>query len=350
LEWGIANESYEPGLLAYKLAQTDHVRGVLNSLGCKLPAVSLESYTSNDLDLAYQASLESVRGMISRLTSITGQLNQKVERWWSKGMVDKVKTRTTALNKQIDLCLVQLKDADVSSHEVNAIGAYLAHADGNLVKAVSDDLKLVTEVSSKGFKATEELQSNLVKALNDITASATPAEATSVADKVSRFKDTKTAFPSKAFSSGFLGGYKFELKDTTGGDTLKAKILNMGRRAVPVVVREGKGTNSSQKLSKGDVSNLLTMAKAYVALAKKLADTTGDRAVENVGKIRLTRERALPVAVEGRIRGGDEAAIDAAASALEIVAKAHNDMYKFVTKHCIDVADALCGVAKKFSK
>ncbi|ABY62989.1 virion structural protein [Pseudomonas phage 201phi2-1] len=350
LEWGIANESYDPSLLAYKSVQASRVRDLLNGLGCKLPAVSLESYTAKDMDLAYQASLESVRGMLSRISGISHQLTQKVERWYAKGMVDKVKTRTTALNKQIDLCLVQLKEADVSTHEVNAIGAYLAHADGNLVKAVSDDLKIISDVSVKGFKATEELQTNLVKALNDITGAATPAEATSVADKVSRFKDTKSAFPNKAFSSGFLGGFKFELKEATGGDTLKDKILNMGRRAVPVIVREGKGTNTSQKLSKGDVANLLTMAKAYTALANKLADTTGDRAVDNISKIRLTRERALPIAVEGRVRGGDEAAIDAAASALEIVAKAHNDMYKFVTKHCIDVADALCGVAKKFSK
>ncbi len=350
LQWGIANESYNPGLLAYMVAETENVRGVLNDIGFKVPGVSLESYEARDLDLAYVATLESFRGMLSRMSGITHQLVQKVERWWAKGMVDKVKSRTKALNKQIDLCLVQLKDSDRSTHEINAIGAYLAYAEGNLVKAVSDDLKAVTEIGSKGFKATEDLQTNIVKALNDITASATAAEATSIADKVSRFKDTKSAFPNRAFTPGLLGGYKLELKDAKAGDTLKDKVLDIGRRAVPVVVKSGKGEKSSQKLSKGDVTNLLKLAKAYVALADKLADTTGDRAVDNVSKIRLTRERALPLAVEGRVRGGDEAAIDAAASAMEMIAKAHNDMYKFVTKHCVDVADALCGVAKKFTK
>lgn len=350
IQWGIANESYNPGLLAYMVAESDKMRGVLNDIGFKLPKVALESYDAKDMDLAYQATLESFRGMLSRMSGISHQLTQKVERWWAKGMVDKVKTRATALNKQIDLCLVQLKEADKSTHEVNAIGAYLSHADGHLVKAVSDDLKAITEIGGKGFKATEELQTNIVKALNDITGAANPAEATSVADKVSRFKDTKSAFPTKAFTPGLLGGYRLELKDAKAGDSLKDKIIDMGRRAVPVVVKEGKGEKSTQKLSKGDVANLLKMAKAYVALAVKLAETTGDRAVDNVSKIRLTRERALPISVEGRVRGGDEAAIDAAASALEMIAKAHNDLYKFVTKHCVEVADALCGVSKKFTK
>lgn len=347
LEHSIATESYSPQMLAYIVAKTEPVRHVLNNLGCKIQAVSLEEYTAKDMDLAYGVALESVRGFISRLTTINGKLVQKVERWWSKGMIDKVKTRTSALNKQIDLCLVKLKDADVTTKEVNAIGAYLSFADDHLLKSVSNDFKMVTDVSVKGFKATEELQGNLVKALNDITAAGSPAEATSIADKVARFKDTKSAFPSRAFTHGFLGGFKFELKDATAGSELKDKILNMGRRAVPVVVKEGKGEKTSQKLSKGDTLNLLKMAKAYVALADKLADTVGDRAVDNVSKLRLTRERALPIGVEGRIRGGDEKAIDAAASALEITAKAHNDLYKFITKHCIDVADALCGVSKK---
>lgn len=350
IRWGIANESYNPGLLAYMVAESGRMHKVLKDLGCPVKQVSLESYDAKDMDLAYKATLESFRGVLSRMSGFSHQLTQKVERWWAKGMVDKVKSRTNALNKQIDLCLVQLKDSDKSTQEINAIGAYLSHADGNLVKAVSDDLKAITDIGGKGFKATEELQTNLVKALNDISGSGSPAEATSVADKVARFKDTKSAFPNRAFTPGLLGGYKLELKDANGGDTLKDKILNMGRRAVPVVVKEGKGDKSTQKLSKGDVANLLKMAKAYVALADKLADTTGDRAVDNVSKIRLTRERALPIAVEGRVRGGDEEAIDAAASALEMVAKAHNDLYKFVTKHCVDVADALCGVAKKFTK
>lgn len=350
IKWGIANESYNPGLLAYMVAESDKMRGVLNEIGYKLPKVALESYDAKDMDLAYQATLESFRGMLSRMSGISHQLTQKVERWWAKGMVDKVKTRATALNKQIDLCFVQLKDADKSTHEVGNIGAYLSHAEGHLVKAVSDDLKTITEIGGKGFKATEELQTNIVKALNDITASATPADATTIADKVSRFKDTKSEFPARAFTQGLLGGYRLELKDAKAGGALKDKIIDMGRRAVPVVVKEGKGEKSYENLSNGDVSNLLKMAKAYVALAVKLADTTGDRAVDNVSKIRLTRERALPVATEGRVRGGDEAAIDAAASALEMIAKAHNDLYKFVTKHCIEVADALCGVSKKFTK
>lgn len=350
LEFGLSNESYDAGLLAYINAKSNDTREKLNRVGCNIQAVSLESFDGRDLDLAYQASLESIRGMISRMSGFTHQLTQKLEHWWSKGMVDKVKKRTTAVNKLIDLSLVQLKDSDFSSKEINSLGAYLSHAEGNLVKAVADDLKMVTEVSTQGLKASEKLQTELVKAINDITGARTPEEATDVARSVAELKDIKSDFPARAFTTGFLGGRKFELKDGMKGSDLKDRILNMARRAVPVVVKEGKGEKTSQALTKGDVANLLKSAKAYVALADKLADTVGDRAVSNVGKIRLTRERALPITVEGRIRGGDEKAIDAAASAMELVAKAHNDLYKFITEHCVEVAEAICSVAKKATK
>lgn len=350
LEYAIAHESFEPGLLGYINGKTNDIRKKLNVAGFGFTEVSLESYGAKDLDLAYVASLESVRGMLSRFTGLTAALSQKIEKFWAKGLVEKVTKRADALNKQIDLCLVELKDSSMGTTEVNGVGAYLAHADGHLVKAVSDDLKLTTDIGGKGFKASEDLQNQLVKALNDIISATTVEEATGVAKQVAGFKDIKSAFPASVFTKGFLGGNKLVIKEAGAGTELAERITNMARRAVPVVVKDGKGTNSTQKLSKGDVANLLKMAKAYVALATKLAGTTGERAVSSVSKIRLTRERALPFSTEGRLRGGDEKAIDATASAMELIAKSHNDLYKFVTKHCIDVADALCGVAKKAIK
>lgn len=350
LRWGIAHESYNAGQLAYMVAETANMRSALKELGVKVKEVSLESYDAKDLDLAYVAALESFQSMAARITAISKQLNQKVERWWAKGMVEKVKARTSALNKQVDVCLVNLNDGESTTKDVKGVGAYLSHADGNLVKAVADDLKAIGDIGGKGFSATESLQASLVKALNDIIGAKSSEAAVTVAERVAKLKDTKSAFPNRAFTPGLLGGYKLELKDAVGEETLKDRVLNVGRRAVPVVVRSGKATSKTYKLSKGDVTNLLKMAKVYTALADRLADTTGDRAVDNIAKIRNVQSEAKTVGAEGKVNGGDEAAIDAAAHALEITAKAHNDLYKFVTKHCIDVADALCGVAKKFAK
>lgn len=352
LEHSITTENYSPQLVAYINAKIDPLRNTINGLFGSDPikAVSLESFDVKDLDLAYTASLESVRGMISRVSTITHALTQKVEQWWSKGLVTKVTKRTSAVNKELDLQLVRLKDSGWTTGEIKGIGAYLSHAEGNLVKAVSDDLKLITDVSGKGFKASETLQGYLVKALNDIIQAATGAEATKVSNAVADFKNTKSAFPDAAFSKGFLGGYKLELKDAVKGDALKDRILSVGRTAIPVVIKDGKGGSTSANLTKGDIANLLKLAKAYVAIAEKLAKTTGERAAENVGKIRLTRERALPVVVEGRIRSNDEVAVDAVATSLTFVTQAHNDLYKFVTKHCIDTAEALNGIAKKAIK
>lgn len=350
LEKSIASESYDAVALAIWHANIDDTRQKLNAAGFRFGNVALESYGAPDLDLAYVASLESVNSMLGAMTKVRESLIGKVRTWYSKAMVDKVKARTSALNKQIDVCLVNLKKADVSTKDVSGIGAYLSHGEGNLTKSVAEDLKLVGDIASKGFKANETVLGYVVKGLNDIASKTSPAEAVKVANGLAGFKDAKAAYPDKAFSTGFLGGYKLQLKEATGGSELKDKVLNMARRAVPVVVREGKGKNTTQKLSKGDVANLLTMAKAYVALADKLATTVGDRAVDKLSDLKAARSKAAPAVAEGKVRGGDEKAISAACDAAEIISKANHDLYKFITKHCIDVADALCGVAKKVTK
>lgn len=350
LEIGIATEKYQPALLAYKTEQMRPVYERFAKLDSSLPArVSLEDYAAGDMDLAYRASLESVRGVISRISTATHSISHMVEKWWASGMIDKVTKRADALDKQIDLSLTQLQDADYSPKDIGGIRGYLATTETNLVKAVADDLKITTDIAIKGIKASEGLQDNLVKALNDIMAAGTPDAIDRVLEAVANLKDTKADFPKAAFDGKLLGGYVLEMREQKAGDR-NSRIEALGHNGIPVGVKANKSPEGgTYKLTKGDIANLLKMAKTYVALARKLANTTGDRAVNSVTKIRTTRDRALPIAVDTRVKG-DERGVDATATAMKLAAKAHVDLYKFITKHCVEVADACCGVAKKAIK
>lgn len=354
LELGIANERYDAGLLAFMNGSVEPFRKKMAALDPhfedKTPAkVALEDYSGKDLDLAYRATLESFRGMLSRITTATHRISHQVEKWWASGMVDKVKTRADALDKQIDLCLVQLKDADFATGDISGIRGHLSTEETNLVKAVGDDLKLTTDISVKGIKASETFQNNLIKALNDVIGAGSDKEIDKALDAAVALRGTKEAFPSTAFTKGLLGGCKLEIREA-GGSSRNDKLEALGHTGIPVGVKSGKTSESSTyKLSKGDIANLLKFAKAYVAIARKLADTTGDRAVSSVSKIRTTRDRALPIGADSRVKG-DEQGVDALATAMKLSAQAHVDLYKFITKHCVDVADACCGVAKKAIK
>lgn len=350
IEHAIATESYNAPYIATVNMMVEPLRRRLNGISDKpISRVSVESYDYRDLDLVYQASLESIRGFISRLSSANRSLVQSVEKWWASGIVDKVTKRTDALDKQIDLTLVKLKDSEYSTKDVKGIRGYLSTSESNLTKAVADDLAVTSDIAVKGIKASEAFQNTLVKALNDIVTANNGTEIDSVLDKVEDLKGTKQDFPSTAFDRGLLGGYKLEWRKAGGGDRSE-KIEALGHTGIPVGVKATKKSEGGDfKLTKGDLTNLLKMAKVYTALARKLATTTGDRAVASVSKIRLTRERALPLSAETRVTG-DEHGIDSLATAMKLVAKAHVDLYKFTTTHCIEVADACCAVVNKAIK
>jgi hypothetical protein len=354
LEDGIANEKYDPGLLAYMNGTMEPLRKKLAALDAHFEdkisgKVSLEMYGPKDMDLAYRATLESFQGMVSRITTVTTGIAHKIEKWWSRGLVDKVVARADALDKQIDLCLTQLKDADYSTKDITGVRGYLSTSETNLVKAVGEDLKLTTDISIKGIKASEGLQGTVVKALNDIISAGNEKEIDRALDGLADLKGTKESFPSAAFTTGLLGGWKLEIREASGTDRTD-RIEALGHTGIPVGVKSGKaGDGSTYKLSKGDIANLLKFAKTYVGVARKLANTTGDRAVEISTKVRTTRNRALPVTADTRVRG-DEHGVDAAATTMKLLAQAHLDLYKFITKHCVEVADACCMVAKKAIK
>lgn len=338
LDDAIANESYDARFIAHMQVELGKRASAWGDQGPVVP--SIEDYGHGDLDLLYKASVESFRGFWSRTMHLSVRLRDQLQRWWNSPMVTKVVKRSEAVNKAVDKALIDLKASEFNSGDVKGISGYLSTDNASLVKAVSDDLKYTTGIATKGLKANEKLTGDIVKMIDDIVSARKPADIKKVLGQVDSLKSVKQAYPGEVFTEGRLfGGWVLEFKEGSIGDS-----------GIPVAVKQKSGDRkTSFKLTKADLSNLLLMAKTYAAVAKKAAETVGDKAVEEIPAILHQQHRALPISDQSRILGewGDEKKIDELVDGMMKLSKAHHDVYKFIVKHCLDVAEAIISVVNK---
>lgn len=336
LEEAISTEKYDAGRMVTIYAKLDQHQQLWDEV--KVP--SLEDYGRNDMDLLYKASLESARGFVSKITQTSTRMRDKLTTWWARPMVTKVITRVEAVNKAADKALVDLKASGFTGGEVTGVAGYLSTDKAGLVSAVSSDLKITTAIITKGLNGNEKLISAVVGAIDDVVRARKPEDIKPVLGQIKNFKPAKASYPTEAFTKGnLMGNWKLEMKEGS-----------IGQSGIPVAVKETSGDRkTSFKVTKADLSNLLLMAKTYTALARKSAETTGEKALKEIPAQFHQRARILPVMDGGRVLGDkdDEKAIDSLATDVQQVAKAHNDVYKFIVKHALDMAEAIIAVVNK---
>lgn len=338
LTTGIANEKYDSATVAEAFIAGSKLK---QAFGDEVDVITLEDYGHNDLDLAYVASLESMRGFASRLGLLIQRLSDRLQIWWARPMVTKVVKRADAINISADKALVDLKASSFNGGEVKGVSGYIATNETGLIKAISDDLKSTTGIVTKGLTANEKLLDNVVKIVDDIISAKQPADIERALKQVSNLTSTKASYPNEVFKKGLLmGNWKLDMKE---GSVVEAGI--------PVAVKETSGDRkTSFNLTKADLANLMLMAKTYAAIARKAAETVGDKAVKEKPSLIKQRNRALPVGTSNsRVsdNSAQEKKIDNLVSELIVLSKAHHDMYQFVVKHALDTAEALIGVVKK---
>lgn len=337
----ISAESYDARLIAAMQVELGKRKDMWGDNSPSVP--SLEDYGHQDLDLLYKASVESFRGFMSRTVQLSTRLRDQLQRWWNSPMVTKIVKRADAVNKAVDKALVDLKGSEFTSGDVSGISGYLSTDKDSLLRAVADDLKYTTGVATKGLQANEKLVGDVVRMVDDVISARKPGDIKKVLTQVGNLKSVKSAYPAEVFNDGKLfGGWKLEFKEGGIGDS-----------GIPVAVRNKSGDRkTSFKLTKADVSNLLLMAKTYAAIAKKAAETTGDKAVEEIPAIQHQKVRAHPIHDTSRVQGewGDEKKLDELTDGMLTLSRAHHDVYKFIVKHALDVAEAIVSVANKASK
>lgn len=338
LTTGIANEKYDATVVAEAFIVGSKLQ---KAFGDDVKVITLEDYGHNDLDLAYVASLESLRGFSSRIGLLVSRLTDKLEIWWASPMVTKVVKRSEAINVAADKALVDIKGSSFNGGEVKGISGYIATNETGLIKAISDDLKSTTGIATKGLTANEKLLDNVVTIVDDIIAARKPEDIGRALKQVKNLTSTKASYPNEVFKKGLLmGNWKLEMKD---GSVVEAGI--------PVAVKETSGDRKTTfNLTKADLANLVLMAKTYAAIARKAAETVGDKAVKEKPSLSKQRERALPYSTsKTRVSSShtEEKEIDDLVDQLIVLSKSHHDMYEFVVKHALDTAEALLGVVKK---
>lgn len=337
LTTGIANEKYDAATVAEAFIVGSKLK---KAFGDEVDVITLEDYGHNDLDLAYVASLESMRGFASRIGLLTTRLADKLQIWWARPMVTKVVKRSEAINISADKALVDLKASSFNGGEVKGISGYIATNETGLIKAISDDLKSTTGIATKGLTANEKLIDNIVTCVDDIIAARRPEQIGQALKQIKNLTSTKSSYPNEVFTKGqLMGNWKLEMKE---GSAVEAGI--------PVAVKETSGDRKTTfNLTKADLANLMLMAKTYAAIARKAAETVGDKAVKEIPSLSKQRERALPNGSNSRISesNAQEKEIDDLVSELIVLSKSHHDMYRFIVKHALDTAEALIGVVKK---
>lgn len=329
LEQGITSKAYSPSVIVAGYPLIDRLA---DAWGDK-DKISLEDYTRNDLDLLYVASLESARDYKDRVVQLITKLKSNLQKWYHRPMVTKIVTRGNALQKALDKTILDVKKSGFIGGDVKGISGYIATDKDGLIRAIADDLKYTTTIATKGLKGNEKLIADVIKAVDDIGQSKTKEAVDSVLKSIKGIKSSKSSYPQEAFVKGaMMGNWKLDVKE--GG---------IGNSGIPVAVKETSGDRKTTfKLTKADLGTLVIMAKAYAALATKTADVVGNKAINDYPKYDASRARVKTTEELGKDKRVDELTAD-----MMKLSKAHHDMYKFIVKHAIDMAEAINAVVNK---
>ncbi|AEH03526.1 virion structural protein [Pseudomonas phage PhiPA3] len=352
LKFGLESEQFSIQTVILAQDKLDKLHDAFGKYSPGIP--SMEDYGKDDLDKYYMTSLESFRGFISKINNLQRSLHEKVERWWHGGIVTKIDARSKAINKDIDLVLTKLSGASIQGKvSLSGLNSDLATRDGDLVKAVAGDLRVISEIAIKGLKDSERLQANIIDILNKTVTEGGGDKTTNLLQRALAIKPAQ--FLPIAFTAGsMLGGWVLESRGVIEGDSTGKKLRSLGDVGVPAVKRTKVADKVTKvELSKAELARLLTLAKAYAALAQKLAASAGMKAVDSFTENRIVRNRALDTGAHGgdvvtrASTWSDIGDIDELAGALLKVCASHIEVYKFITQHSLDVASGIVKLARK---
>ena len=347
LKYGLSKESYSVQTLVMAQSKLDELA---KAFGDHAPAIpSMENYGKDDLDSYYAASLESFRGFLSRIAGLKRALNEKIVKWWEGPLVNKVKKRAAALNKDADLALTKLSQSNIGSESIKGISSDLATKETNLVQAVAKDLRVTSEIAVKGIKDSERVLQNVFDVINKAVTEGGYEKTGQLVKMALNIKPAK--YPNER-AGDLFGGWTIEYtKEARSRDN---EIEALAYTLVPLFKKvKVEDRVTTFDVTKGDLSNMLKMAKAYIALADKLADSAGSKALDDIINIRVTRNRAVNVMADemGTITRAsswsEQVSLDDLASSMLKISQAHVDAYKFTTQHALNVAEGIISVVRK---
>jgi hypothetical protein len=355
LDQGIQRGQYSPQTIV--LAQ-EHLQDLQTAFSKEFsPTIpSLEAFGEENLGEYYTAAMESFQGFLKRIRDLQGRLgNGIIEMWKRGGLVRKIESRAASANKNADVAGQKLGALSAAGPiEVSGIPAELSSTGGNLLRGVQRDLQLTTEMATKGLKANERLQTELVGVLNEAVATGGVGKVGPIIAKLAQVKPASPSWPQGAFKGELAGGWKLvagEVKDGAGTDN-RSMIKGFMATAIPSVKREKVERIKAASLTKADLENLLKLAKVYTGIAQAIAKTSGIKAVETLTANKYAKTRAIGMDSSGRSTSAPTSwsegkELDSLMGSLPVITKQHIAVYQFTAGHALDMAEALIATVRR---
>lgn len=355
LQHGLKHKQFSPQFAT--LAQDK-----MEKLGATLAMpinVGLENYGANegDMEAYYQASLETFTGLGKRIGDLSKRIAESIDRGMENVLFKNGRKKAVvAINTQADALLAELGNkAGADKAEVNASGVAKALSVGKkfpgqgLLAAVANDQRLTSTAATKGFGDSAKYVGELSSCIDGATTSGGPGKTGEWVNKAAAAKSPHASFPAEAFSEGLMGGFQLEGAAPAGGGDARASIRLIGKQGLPTV-GSNRGTSGDAKisLSKADIVNLIKSAKVYAAMAEKVVSADGGSIFTNLRRHTEKYERWAST--------GDTATwtetknIGYLVDQMPQVIWKHFQLYRGISSHCTDTAEALLKLAKQAIK
>lgn len=354
LNHGLKHKQFSPQFATLAQAKMEQLGGTL-----QMPVtVGLEAYggDAESMEAYYKASLETFTGLGKRLGDLGKRIGESIDRGVENALFKNGRKKAVvSINTQADALLSELGGVTgTAKAEVNAKSVAKALSVGkqfptNLIAAVTNDQRLTSQVATKGFTAVGKYIGELSGCIDGATTSGGPGKTGEWVTKAAGATTPHAQFPSEVFGEGLMGGFQLEGEAPAGGGDARASIRLIGKKGLPTVgSNRGTSGDAQVSLSKGDIANLIKAAKVYAAMADKVASADGGSLFTN---LRRGAEKYERWANTGDTATWTETKnIGYLVDQMPTVIWRHFQLYRGITNHCIETAEALLKVAKQAIK
>lgn len=349
LQHGLKTKTYSPQFAATVAHQLDKVKKVL---GDDIGTPALENYGGENLEEFYQVSLESFNGFLKRVSDLAARIGTAIpDLIISSRMYKGYVARAKAINTKADAMSNALNTVESDATYEGKAPKVLSGFDGNLVTAVSTELKLLAAATGKGLDASAKLVDDALGILDKAIAEGGVGKTGAIVSEAAKLKPVHDAFPTDLFENGLLGGVKL-VKASADGEGVRDSIEKLGKAGIPAIDRN-KVTATELKLTKAELVKLVSMAKVLAQLGTKAAENSGVEAFER-------RRKAIGSVTRGRqptAQGGSNATswsegkdLDVLVTSIPRLFSSHVKLYRGLTDHTLKIGEALVELVEKAAK
>lgn len=283
LSHGIKTGTYSPQFAAVcqgKLARLSDTFGEDNK-------VSLEDFSGENLSEYYKVSLETFSGFLKRLSDVVdnaaNKLADKLNTTMAKEGYEK-KGRALLLRADAILAGTAKEGGFTAKGKSVAGDFHIGGAfDGDVVAALNKDMRFLSGAGAQLVKNCDVYVNGVMNIIERAVKDGGVGKTGSIVAEAIKLKKPVDELPEEAFSGAMCGGLKFVrvASKAKGEDDVRGGLKDVGRIAIPGIGGDRfKGEADDVVIDKATADKLAKAVKVYVALASKIVEKSGMKALE----------------------------------------------------------------------